>query len=62
LFERKINDYVLPHNLKTHQFQGINYGAIKECPMDVIVVSFPHERIPGSIGCNRIMVWRNVPA
>ncbi|MBL7706788.1 MAG: hypothetical protein JNM21_14675 [Taibaiella sp.] len=44
--------YTIPYNPKTHELGKIDFDNITEIPKDLMVVSFPHERVLDPIGRN----------
>lgn len=55
-FDKK-EAYLIPYNPATHEFQEINYDAIKAFPEDLIAIEFPHERMMDPVGVNRKGGW-----
>ncbi|MBS0027250.1 hypothetical protein ACTJJ0_12355 [Chitinophaga sp. 22321] len=48
------DEYLIPYNPKTHEFQEIDLGKITEYPKDLIAAKFPSEWKLDPIGWNRL--------
>ncbi len=46
--------YTIPYDPKRQEFVELNYAVIKELPKDIIVVSFPSERLLDRVGWNKL--------
>jgi len=47
------DEYLIPYNPKTHEFQDLNFETITEYPNDLLAIKFPCEWILDPIGWNR---------
>ena len=52
-FDEERQLYFVPYHPKAHEFREIDYETITKIPKDLIVVSFPNERVLDPIGWNR---------
>lgn len=48
------DEYLIPYNTKTHEFQEVDWGKITEHPKDLIAIKFPSEWKLDPIGWNRL--------
>ena len=51
-FDKEKELYFIPYNPEKHEFHKIDYETITRIPEDLIVVSFPHERVLDPVGAN----------
>ncbi len=52
-YDDEQGQYNIPYDLAKHEFRELDFDRITAIPKDVILVSFPHERILDPIGFNR---------
>lgn len=52
-FDDKKQNYTIPYNPKKHEFEELDYLNLKKFPENLVVISFPSEKILDRIGWNR---------
>lgn len=52
-FDEDKNQYIIPYNPKTHEFQELDYDNITEYPKELLAIEFPHEQVLDPVGWNR---------